>query len=168
MWNSFVAEGQHSAQGSAAKFLPLLNLDSKSSQIAIKSTPYSELSLKVLLGFIVLVILVKVVENTTLTPGTDSLCSDLLYQAVQWKDMCTQDKSAVFRLQHANYAMAYMNAARHIAKDDVLEQQNAVDVHKLLRKIKRQQESALKDVSLTCPGIKDKQTKPHTTGWVDA
>jgi len=48
--------------------------------------------------------------------------SDLLLQALKWHEASIQDQHPLFSVQHSNYAIAYLNAARHLCRDSILEQ----------------------------------------------
>ena len=69
-------------------------------------------------------------------------------------------------MQHSNYAIAYLNAARHISHDTVLEQKNSVDMHEVSKVIFRQQREALQKMLKIYPKIREKVKKPHSTGWI--
>lgn len=91
----------------------------------------------------------------------------LLRQAHEWLATSQQDGTPMVALQHANFAMAYLNASRHVASDLVLEQHAHLDVHKLSRKIDARQKSALAALQKACPKLSRKQFQTPSSAWID-
>ena len=52
---------------------------------------------------------------------TASVVKKLIQSSAQWNSSSLQDNSKILALMHANYAMAYMNAARSLATDSQIE-----------------------------------------------
>ena len=107
-------------------------------------------SLYVTLGFLILLSLMKMMESTTHTSDV-SVAKILLEQAAKWYKISLQDTQNIYSMQHANYSVAYLNAARHIASDTTLERISGLDIHKLFKKIDEHQRSVM---------MKDFNTKP--------
>ena len=54
-------------------------------------------------------------------------------QALNWRRLAEQDGEPLVRYQHAVQAMAFLNVARSLASDEVIEQISHVDVRALAR-----------------------------------
>jgi len=55
----------------------------------------------------------------------------LVRQAIQWNQLSEQDEDVMVASQHADYAVAYLNAARATLSDSVLEQVAKVNIYAL-------------------------------------
>lgn len=60
---------------------------------------------------------------------------ELLQQALHMRDVATQDADPALRLQHAASAVAFLQAARTMARDADLERESGVDVPRLARSL---------------------------------
>lgn len=69
--------------------------------------------------------------------GTLDAAADLVYKATQWRETAVQDTDPTLRLQHAAFAMAYMHAARSIARDAALERRTGMNVARTSRAMDR-------------------------------
>ena len=121
-------------------------------------------SVRVSVAFMCLVVVIKAIEPHMKRSDNDGLAKAMLAQTVKWLSLSSQDKNASTSLQHATYAMAYLNAARHVASDTVLERLSGLDIHKLSRSIDVQQQAKAKDLNKQCPKLKTKM--PHGNGWL--
>ena len=121
-------------------------------------------AIRVSVVFMCLVILIKALEPYMKKSDNDGLAKAMLAQTVKWLSHSLQDKNASTSLQHATYAMAYLNAARHVASDTVLERLSGLDIHKLNRSIDIQQQAKAKDLNKQCPKLRTKM--PHGNGWL--
>lgn len=75
---------------------------------------------------------------------------DLLSQAAQWHALSVQDSNDIFAMQHANYAVAYITAARRIMSDIELEQATGLNVHKLVKKMQLRQKESVGSLCKVC------------------
>ena len=91
--------------------------------------------LQVIAGCFIFVILLKFCEQRTSSNQDEHIAHAFVDQANKWYNVSLQDKQSVYIVQHANYAIAYLNAARHMASDTTLERMTGLDIHKLYRKI---------------------------------
>ena len=69
--------------------------------------------------------------------GALDAAADLVYKATQWRETAVQDTDPALRLQHAAFAMAYMHAARSIARDAALERRTGMNVARAGRAMDR-------------------------------
>lgn len=106
---------------------------------------YMIVTLKVTAGFFVLILVLKVCDQRDNSDGM-KLARSLLDQSSKWYSISLQDKQAFFSFQHANYAIAYLNAARHIASDVMLERMSGTDIHKLYNKMEAHQFTVTKQM----------------------
>jgi len=121
-------------------------------------------TLYVTLGCIVLLSLMKMMEGTAHTSDV-SIAKILLEQSAKWYKISIQDTQNLYSMQHANYSVAYLNAARHIASDTTLERVSGLDVHKLFKKIDEHQRNIMmKDLS-NKPSKKIKSL-PSQVAWL--
>ena len=88
-----------------------------------------------------------------------TLGRQLLDQSKQFYSLSVQDRKPMLSLEHATFALAYLNAARHVVHDAVLEQTSGVNIHALLRSITQQQQQASRELAKSCPKIKSKPTQ---------
>ena len=121
-------------------------------------------SLYVTLGCLVLLSLMKMMESTSHTSDV-SVAKVLLEQAAKWYKISLQDTENIYSMQHANYSVAYLNAARHIASDTTLERLSGLDIHKLFKKIDEHQRSVMMKDFNTKPSKKIKNL-PSQVAWI--
>lgn len=103
-------------------------------------------SLQVTAGFLIIVVVIKLFEPHEST-DTTIIARSLLNQASQWYSLSMQDKQPLYAMQHANYAVAYLNAARHTASDIILEQTSGLDIHKLYKSIDENHRQRMKETA---------------------
>lgn len=85
------------------------------------------------------------------------LCvADLIAQATQWHSLSLQDTNEVFAMRHANYAIAYMTAARRIMSDIELEQISGKNVHTLLNDMNSTQKKTVGALCKSCKRVMPK------------
>lgn len=75
----------------------------------------------------------------------------LVRQAMQWHAAAEQDSNQLFSSRHSNYAVAYLNAARSMLPDDMLERATNVDIHELSNALELSQREHTKSLSQSCP-----------------
>ena len=66
-------------------------------------------------------------------PG--SVLTDTVAQCVKWYDIATQDTNALLKYQHMVLAQSYLNVSRHLAADDVIEQQSGLHIRALQKRV---------------------------------
>ena len=134
--------------------------------ITIDSTEYAKNALKVTSCFVVLLLILKALQPLLRTTKTSEISSNLVDQAVRWHMASQQDKHAVFSMQHANYAMAYLNSARHLSTDQILEQISGINIHELYNAIDMQQRHMMREIGRQCPKLKLKGSNINSSGWL--
>jgi hypothetical protein len=75
----------------------------------------------------------------------------LVQQALQWHRTSAQDRNPMFAARHANYAIAYLSAARSMLPDQVLEQLAGVQMHDLAASLDASQRRSARLVTTACP-----------------
>lgn len=60
-------------------------------------------------------------------------------ECLRWVEMSEQDRHPLLAFQHANYAFAFLSAARTSSTDALLEKGTGVDVRSLSQSIQRRQ-----------------------------
>ena len=91
-------------------------------------------AVSVVLVFLVLSVLNRIMMDGSLRNNVKH-ASDLLQRTMHWSEMATQDREAAVRLQHSAMAMAYLDAARSMSRDDELERACGVDVDRLAKTV---------------------------------
>ena len=107
--------------------------------------------------------------DTQSVKSESSIAQSLIEQAYKWFTLSTQDKIPSISFQHANFAMAYLNAARHVSSDTKLEQLSSIDVHNLYKKIdelQRQSAKLLIQKNINNNSLKKTQTFQKST-WLN-
>lgn len=83
---------------------------------------------------------------TQIHPQSDNAlveaAADLVQRAMQWRETAVQDTDPALRLQHAASALAYMQAARSLARDGSIERRLGIDVARLSRSMERRVQEA--------------------------
>lgn len=121
--------------------------------------------LKATFGLTVIVLIIKCLEPNEMYSDS-SIAQSLVQQASKWHAMSIQDKQLIYATQHINYAVAYLNAARHAASDSALERLTGIDLHKLYKSIDDQQMVCNKDIVQKIYG-KGKVKNLHAhSGWL--
>lgn len=122
--------------------------------------------LKVFSGCFVVLWLFKILDIDNKNTNDMNVSKSLIDQANKWYNVSIQDKNSFYALQHANYSVAYLNAARHSTSDNVLEQITGFDIHKLYKKIDENQRNQSKDI-ITKSNLKVKQKNLHSQpSWI--
>jgi hypothetical protein len=98
------------------------------------------------LSFILFILILSALENVPKS-NDQLLASSLLFQSGKWYRMCTQNQEVIYALQQCDYAIAYLNAARHAAPDSFLEKTNKTDLHKYHNKLLSHQTNLLKKIN---------------------
>jgi hypothetical protein len=89
----------------------------------------------------------------------------LVHQALQWHAASVQDTELLFRLRHADFAVAYMNAARATLPDHALEQATGVHVHELAKELDIRQREYAKQLGAKCPAA-NPSGRFQTASWM--
>lgn len=121
--------------------------------------------LKATAGFVVVTFVYSIVQ-TTGNSNDSNVAKSLLDQSSRWYKMSLQDKNPIFSMQHLNYALAYLNAARSVSNDTNLERVSGIDVHKLSVQLDKHHLHVLREVSEKSH-VKLKQKEVHNqTSWL--
>ena len=121
-------------------------------------------AVRVLIGCFVLFSFTSLLESKT-NDKESSHAKTLVEQANKWYEISNQDKQSIYTLQHSNYAVAYLQAARHFASDTSLERSSGHDIHLLYRKIDEKQKQAQKDL-MNKSSNKEKKTMHAPSAWI--
>lgn len=114
-------------------------------------------------------LLLSIVSRLLDTIGTGDAkghghAKEFVKQSLHWSALCRQDTNPIFALQHINYAVAYLNAAKTLVSDASLEQTCGRDVHTLQSELRKMQQRAIGSLSKTCPKSLPKGTT--VTTWL--
>lgn len=134
----------------------------------VDTTVYSKVCLKVAMAVVALLLTLRFADYLVISGSRDAaLGSELLWQGMRWHAMSQQDKHPLFALQHANYAVAYVNSARSACRDANLERLTKIDITATARKVLEHQRQAAKTLSQWGPKVKEGRELGHS-GWLDA
>lgn len=97
---------------------------------------------------------------------TSAVVKQLVQSSAQWNSSSLQDNSKILALMHANYAMAYMNAARSLASDSQIETWTHARMDELLREQQESQTKAIQSLGNDCPNTMPPGLSAVYTGWI--
>lgn len=80
------------------------------------------------------------------SPNLKSLTSNLIRDAMQWKQKCDMDQDPRAALMHSTYATAYLDAARTLTSDANINRDNHIDVEKLNESLQQRQQQAVQSM----------------------
>ena len=101
----------------------------------------------------------------TVTKEVHSKAVLLMKQALRWHAMSLQDKNPVFGMRHANYASAYLEAARSLVSDEAIQRSTSKNVQHLKQSIEKQQERMVAAMGKSCPALLPKGT--NVASWIE-
>ena len=90
---------------------------------------------------------------------------ELLSQSIEWLRISEGTSVPLFAYRHAVFAMAYLNAARHLCRDDEL-QRNGTDIYRLSNRLEARLLSLSKKISKTCPASNPEHERSTNVTWV--
>jgi len=91
---------------------------------------------------IVIFVLILVMQNRS--RGMAKSLQKLIQQSARYATASQQDKSPAISILHANYANAYLNAAKDIGSDAQIHNSTGIDVNKFAEHIKNVQDMVTK------------------------
>jgi len=87
-------------------------------------------------------ILIVVMQNTS--RGTKQSLQKLVRQSARYATAAQQDKSPAIAILHANYAVAYLHAAKDISSDSQIHNATGIDVKKFTEHVTNVQDMVTK------------------------
>ena len=130
------------------------------------SLPQSKITLLVVVAVLVVALMSKwagTEGGPTYSKRFLKQLNRIVQQSMKWHSSAMQDSDPLVRLIHANYALAYAQAARSFTGADLsLERLSGVRVPDLMYALEDDQKKALQTVVNTCPQIRP--TGMYTTG----
>ena len=131
-----------------------------------------DLSIKVSVGLLLLLLLVSFISRVATRPGTTSTRSteenvkQFVKESVRFHAMAIQDAHYVNGLTHINQAISYMNSARSIAPNDQkIEEWTSVEPKEWLAKLDDQQAKIIAKMQAQCPNEFTKNPYMQYAGW---
>lgn len=105
--------------------------------------------------------------------GGDSFSSDhiacakaMVAQAIEWHHHSQQDDNPLFAARHADYAIAYMNAARRLVPDETLQKVTSVDVFETMVALEAHQQKHTRRLQRACPTVNPGKAT-STVSWLN-
>jgi len=124
-------------------------------------------ALKITSGMIIILILVRLTEPyISRMSSTEDISQSFMDQSMRWYATSMQDKQPGFALQHITYALAYLNAARHISTDTAIERRCGTDVQAFYTAVDTQHRATMRDLGKQCPKMKMRGSFVHNSGWL--
>lgn len=116
---------------------------------------------------ILLVLLSKwAVKASGSTKEFNDAIQRLVSQSSQWGMAASQDSSILLRLMHANYAIAYLRAAKLLASEQDIKKITSIDVYELQRALEDQQQNEVARLADTCPALKSETSMTVGAGMI--
>ena len=128
---------------------------------------YVKDALKITGGIILILTVLRLTEPyLSHLSSTEDASQSFMDQSMRWYATSVQDKQSGFALQHITYAVAYLNAARQISTDTVIERRSGVDVQAFHAAVDAQQRVTMRDLGKQCPKIRMRGDFVHSSGWL--
>tara|TARA_B100000787_G_C16047390_1_gene229668 strand:+ start:252 stop:677 length:426 start_codon:yes stop_codon:yes gene_type:complete len=130
---------------------------------------YSRWSIVTVVTATIISILTRLLNaNINATYSTSHLkrARSLVTQAIYWYDTSEQDTNPLFAMKHSDYAIAYLNAARSMLPDNILEKTCNVDIHELTNTLETHQREQTKAVTGICPNSNPGGSKTRQVNWM--
>lgn len=89
----------------------------------------------------------------------------LVAQAIEWHHFADQDDNPMFAVRHADYAVAYLNAARRLLPDDVLQRLTSIDIFETMVALEAHQQQRSRRLQKACPTI-NPNGNTSTVSWL--
>lgn len=97
---------------------------------------------------------------------TSKIVKQLVQSSAQWNSTSLQDSNAILSLMHANYAVSYMNVARTLASDDLIEKWTHSRLDELVQAYQETQSKAIASLNQVCPTTMPPGLAAVYTGWI--
>ena len=112
-----------------------------------------------LLGFIIGIILIYILvefKNNCFIRSTsldtlNNIIKILVRQSARWANAALQDENVIIGLLHANYAVSYLCAIKHIVTDQQVKIATGIDMQKFTQEIVKIQDQSTKKMIQLCP-----------------
>ena len=104
--------------------------------------------------------------NATFSVSHLKRARSLVTQAIYWHDASEQDTNPLFAMKHSDYSIAYLNAARSMLPDNILEKTCNVDIYELSNTLETHQREQTKAITGICPTSNPEATKTKHVNWM--
>lgn len=104
--------------------------------------------------------------NSTFSNSHLKRARSLVTQAIHWHQVAEQDTNPLFAMKHSDYAIAYLNAARSMLPDNILEKNCNTDIHELSNTLEMHQREQTKLVTGICPNSNPEASKSRHVNWI--
>jgi hypothetical protein len=131
--------------------------------------PYTRWSATAVLAVTVLAVLTRLLNanvNATFSVSHLKRARSLVSQAIYWHETSEQDANPLFAMKHSDYAIAYLNAARSMLPDNILEKTCNIDIYELSNTLETHQREQTKAVTGICPDSNPEATKTKQVNWM--
>ena len=128
---------------------------------------YARDALKMTGGLVAVLVLLKLSEPYVASIAShDEMSFSFLDQSARYYATSMQDRQPLFALQHVTYALAYLNAARHMSNDSALEHRSGMDIQAFQVAVDTQRRATMRDAGKLCPKARLRGNFVHSTGWL--
>lgn len=97
-------------------------------------------------GILLFVILVLSFVSRPSTESKNFQVKSLILACSQWYEASKKDKNRVAALMHANYAMAFLHAARSLSPDQEIEEIMNISIEQFIQNLEKQQQYCLDEM----------------------
>lgn len=98
---------------------------------------------------------------------------ELVTQAVEWQRMANEQGNPVYAVHNSTLATAYLNCARLLCSDEVLQRGTGLDIHELQRTLESGQRRKISLASKACTkpitrakAAAERAQKPASSNWL--
>ena len=132
--------------------------------MTLAPSTYSEYIAISTIGICVFALIMRTIDGGySSTISERNIGKQLVDQAKYWYSISMQDRKPIIAYEHSIYAIAYLNAARHVTHDAILEQHSGMNIHSLLKNAIAHQQQCIKEINKQYPKIKLKNSQ---TTWL--
>ena len=116
--------------------------------------------------FVLVILSKRYYESTTTNPAVIQKGASIIKQSADLAFGAQQITNPLMALRNANYAMAYLNVARSLARDDELSDAARVDLDNLQVDVEREELAAKERILQICPQAAGRTRLARTAGYV--
>lgn len=124
-------------------------------------------------GIVIVVVVVVIVAVTAWASNrkaasveVERCTRSIIREAVHQKSLCEQDQNPAYALMHANYAMAYISAARQLMSDWDIQRSTNIDIKEFAKQSGNTQQQALMRLGDVCPHAQSDNQYSVVANWL--
>lgn len=114
---------------------------------------------------VVICMLAKSIGTSPTEQDNNPKGRELLDQSIEWLRISEGTNVPLFAYRHTVFSLAYLNAARLVCPDSIL-QRNGTDVHKLSNRLETRLAHLSKKISKSCTKAAPTDAPPTNVTWI--